>query len=138
MNSQALYLSITHYNDPKKTVFRKVHTSILSATTPLSLHCEIKENKYKDFNPIQHEVFVLDLFNNTITPLVKDLLEPPTDKQVEYMKIICEYLGKSFNLPKSKEQAKVWLEHYVPIYKNELNAEAAYYYTLHEDAGDRL
>ena len=47
MKSHKLYLSITHYDDPKKTIFRKVHTSFLGAISPISLHCEVKENKYR-------------------------------------------------------------------------------------------
>lgn len=36
-----LYLSITHYDDPKQTIIRKVHTSFLGASSPISLSCEV-------------------------------------------------------------------------------------------------
>lgn len=91
--------------------------------------CEIKENKYRNYKPTLLEVFTLDLENNIIIPLSKDDMTPPTEKQISYIKGICEVLGKVYNEPKTKGEATVWLNHFVPFYKrkceeNELEWEA--------------
>ena len=57
VDNNNLYLSITYYDDPKQTIFRKVHTSFLGAINPISLTCEMKKNKYRKYKPILLEVF---------------------------------------------------------------------------------
>ena len=41
----------------------------------------------------------------------------PTEKQLNYIKEICEALGMDYKAPKTKNEASVWLGHFVPIYK---------------------
>lgn len=99
MNNK-LYLSITHYDNPKQTIFRKVHTSFLGAITPIC---------FKKYKPILLEVFTLDLENNIIIPFSKDDMTPPTKSQIDNIKGMCEALGKAYNEPKTKVYASSWI-----------------------------
>ncbi len=116
-----LYLSITHYDDPKQTIFRKIHTSFLGASSPISLTCKIKENKYRKYKPILLEVFTLDLENNIIIPLSKDDMTPPTESQIDNIKGICNTLGKAYNEPETKVYASSWIAYYMTKYNNKIN-----------------
>ena len=54
---------------------------------------------------------------------------PPTEKQISYIKGICEVLEIDYKEPKTKGEATVWLNHFVPFYnrkceENELEWEA--------------
>ena len=118
MKSNKLYLSITYYDDPKQTIFRKVHTSFLGAVSPISLRCEVKENKYRNYRPTLLEVFTLDLENNIIVPLSKDDMTPPTESQINNIKEICATLGKAYNEPKTKVEASSWIAYYMTKYNN--------------------
>lgn len=115
MNNK-LYLSITHYDDPKQTIFRKVHTSFLGAVSPISLHCKVKKNNYRNYKPTLLEVFTLDLENNLIIPLSKDDMTPPTESQIDNIKGICEVLGKAYNEPKTKVYASSWIAYHMIKY----------------------
>lgn len=117
-----LYLSITHYNDPKQTIFRKVQTSFLGAISPISLTCKIKENTYRKYKPTLLEVFTLDLENNIIIPLSKDDMTPPTESQIDTIKEICEVLGKAYNEPETKVYASSWIAYYMAKYNEKIDA----------------
>ena len=114
-----LYLSITHYDDPKQTIFRKVHTSFLGATSPVSLRYEVRKNKFRYYKPTLLEVFTIDLENNLIIPLSKDEMTPPTESQIDNIKRICEVLGKAYNEPETKVEASSWIAYYVTKYNLE-------------------
>ena len=53
----------------------------------------------------------------------------PTQKQLDYIEIICERLD-GLKKPKieTKEQATKWLKKYVPIYKQEIIDDSAEWY----------
>lgn len=121
MDNNKLYLSITHYNDPKQTIFRKVYTSFLGAISPISLRCEVKKHKYRNYKPTLIEVFSLDLENNIITPLSKDDMTPPTKSQINNIKEICSILGKAYNEPKTKVYASSWIAYYITKYNEKIN-----------------
>lgn len=121
MKSHKLYLSITHYGDPKQTIFRKVHTSFLGAISPISLRCEVKENKYRNYKPSLLEVYTLDLENNIIIPLSKDDMTPPTESQIDNIKGICEVLGKAYNEPETKVYASSWIAYHMTKYNEKID-----------------
>jgi hypothetical protein len=121
MKSHKLYLSITYYDDPKQTIFRKVHTSFLGASSPISLQCKVKGNKYRNYKPILLEVFKLDLENNLIIPLSKDDMTPPTESQIDNIKGICNILGKMYNEPKTKAEASSWIAYHMIKYNKKID-----------------
>lgn len=121
MDSNKLYLSITHYNDPKQTIIRKTHTSFLGASSPISLTCKIKENKYINYKPTLLEVFTLDLENNIIIPLSKDDMIPPTESQIDNIKRICEVLGKAYNEPETRVYASSWIAYHITKYNEKID-----------------
>lgn len=41
----------------------------------------------------------------------------PTEKQISYIKGICDVLEIEYKEPKTKDEATQWLNHFVPIYK---------------------
>lgn len=56
-------------------------------------------------------------------------MTPPTEKQISYIKGICEVLEIDYNEPKTKDEASLLLNKLIPIYKrrceeNELEWEA--------------
>lgn len=116
-----LYLSITHYDDPKQTIFRQVYTSFLRAVSPISLRCKVEKHKYRDYKPTLLEVFTLDLENNLIIPLSKDDMTPPTESQIENIKGICEVLGRVYNEPETKVYASSWIAYYMTKYNEKIN-----------------
>jgi hypothetical protein len=109
MDSNKLYLSITHYNDPKQTIFRKVHTSRYGASVPISLRCKVKEYKYITYKPVLVEVFELDMQNNVIIPISKDDMTQPTEMQIDTIKGMCEALNKVYNEPETSVVASAWI-----------------------------
>lgn len=123
--SNKLYLSITHYDDPKQTIIRKVHTSFLGASRPISLSCETKENNHRKYKPVLLEVFTLDLENNIIIPLSKDDMTPPTESQIDNIKRICEILGKAYNEPETKVYASSWIAYYETVHREACEKEEA-------------
>lgn len=53
----------------------------------------------------------------------------PTEKQLAFIKWICEFLEMDYKAPKTKGEAMWWLNHFVPFYnrkceENELEWEA--------------
>lgn len=136
MDSNKLYLSITHYNDPKQTIIRKVHTSRYGASVPISLRCKVKEYKYITYKPVLVEVFELDMQNNIIIPTSKDDMTPPTDKQLSFIKGICETLDRPYNDPKTKVEASAWLNYYVPIYRKKCDEQELEWEANHSELMD--
>lgn len=43
-------------------------------------------------------------------------MTPPTEKQLSYIKGICEVLEIAYKEPKTKVEASAWLNYYAPIY----------------------
>jgi hypothetical protein len=132
-----LYLSISHYNTPKDpTISRKVHYHPVSASTPVSLRYEIKEHKYVDYKPVLLEVFKINLNTLTITEVSKDTMTPPTDKQLSFIKGICETLDRPYNEPKTKVEASAWLNYYVPIYRKKCEEQELEWEANHSEIMD--
>ena len=70
-------------------------------------------------------------YNGKIDEALNKGKTPPTEKQLSYIKGICEVLEINYSTPQTKGEAMVWLNHYVPIYnrkceEKELEWEATY------------
>jgi hypothetical protein len=62
----------------------------------------------------------------------------PTKKQLDYIKIICEYLDMDLYIPKSKKDAFEWIARYSKRYKDQIELDSLEFGIGHEDAGDRI
>lgn len=65
------------------------------------------------------------------------VFEPVTEKQYEYVLLICRYFGWNVPCLNTKTQACRWLEKHAPEFEMEMTGERAYFEALHDDAGDR-
>lgn len=58
---------------------------------------------------------------------------PPSIKQLNYIHSICEYLEIDIPKFKSKEEATMWLQFHVPIYKKQLELDSLYWEANHSE-----
>ena len=111
-NYRVLYLSISHYNTPKEpTIARRIHINPVHASTPVSLRHEVKEHKFKNYKPILVEVYKIDLNELKIEKMSEDNMIQPTENQIDTIKGMCNILGKSYNDPKTKNEASAWINY---------------------------
>lgn len=73
--------------------------------------------------------FYMDKYHKKCDETLDKNKIPPTEKQLNFIKGICEFLEIDYKEPKTKGEATVWLNHFVPFYKrkceeNELEWEA--------------
>ena len=111
-NYRILYLSVSHYNTPKEpTIERRIHINPVHASTPVSLRYEVKEHKFKNYKPILVEVYKIDLNELKIEKMSEDNMIQPTETQIDTIKGMCNILGKSYNDPKTKNEASAWINY---------------------------
>lgn len=60
-------------------------------------------------------------------------MDQPTEKQLSYIRGICEVLEIAYREPKTKGEATVWLDHFVPIYRRKCEEDEIEWEATHSD-----
>lgn len=76
-----------------------------------------------------HKLYPYITYYGDTKQIYKCDMTSPTEKQISYIKGICDVLEIDYKELKTKDEATAWLSHFVPLYKrkceeNELEWEA--------------